>query len=63
MTSTRLSKGMMDIGPMRLISQIGLISQISQISRIGLISQINRISRIRLIAQLQITITDTSRQS
>lgn len=57
MTSTRLSKGMMDIGPMRLISQIGLISQIS---RIGLISQINR---IRLIAQLQITITDTSRQS
>lgn len=60
MTSTRLSKGMMDIGPMRLISQIGLISQIS---RIGLISQINRISRIRLIAQLQITITDTFRQS
>lgn len=60
MISTRLSKGMMDIGPMRLISQIGLISQIS---RIGLISQINRISRIRLIAQLQITITDTSRQS
>ena len=60
MTSTRLSKGMMDIGPMRLISQIGLISQIS---RIGLISQINRISQIGLIAQLQITITDTFRQS